>query len=213
MKRRILLNIESFRLKISKAVLSTAALRIIAPFLIGGSLLMLISFLFELLPFFLSGAEIGFPRFTSSEPVRSFEILKLFLCLWVIVLLVYLFKSLIIWLHHTFLKKIKRKSSFEIWNQLTVQSFLSIFVSGILLLLGLTYGNVFRVYSYDTNLLEDTYRSMNKFETTLFYTSIFSLVLYVSYSYLLDQIQPLLTELRTKINNDFHGSEYPPTNI
>jgi hypothetical protein len=199
MKRRTVLKIESFRLKVSKAVLSAAGFRIIDPLLRVSSLLILISFIYEFLPFFLLGVEKGFPRSLSSESIRCSEILQLFIFLWGCVLCTYLFRSFIEWLHRNFLKTFERKSSFEIWRQVTAQSFLTIFVSGIVLLLGLSFGNFFKTYSHDLGFLEEIFRAMNKYETTLFYTSIFSLILYVSYSWILNWIQSILNEFRNKI--------------
>ena len=134
MKRKTLLKIESFRLKVSKALLSETGFRIIDPLLRVSSLLIMISFIFEFLPYFLSEVDKGFPRSLSSESIRYSEIFQLFLFLWVGVLVTYLFRSLIEWLHRNFLKTFERKSSFEIWRQVTAQSFLTIFLSGIVLL-------------------------------------------------------------------------------
>lgn len=201
MKRKTLLKIESFRLKVSKVVLSATGFRIIDPLLRVSSLFIMISFIFELLPYFLSGVEKGFPRSLSSELIRYSEIFQLFLLLWIGVLVTYLFRSLIEWLHRNFLKTFERKSSFEIWRQVTAQSFLTIFVSGIFLVIGLSFGNFFKFYSHDTGFVEDFFRKMNKYETTLFYTSIFSLILYVSYSYLLNGIQTFLNEIKNKIES------------
>ena len=199
MRRRTLLKIESFGLKVSKAILSTTGYRIIAPLLRVTSLLILMSFIYKFLPFFLFGSEEGFPRSLSSESIKGSEILQLFTFLWVGVLVTYLFRSLIEWLHCNFLKTFERKSSFEIWRQVTAQSFLTIFVSGIVLLLGLSFGNFFKAYSNDISFLEEIFTTMNKYETTLFYTSIFSLILYVSYSYLLNGIQTFLNDFKNKI--------------
>ncbi len=201
MKRKTLLKIESFRLKVSKALLSETGFRIIDPLLRVSSLLIMISFIFEFLPYFLSEVDKGFPRSLSSESIRYSEIFQLFLFLWVGVLVTYLFRSLIEWLHRNFLKTFERKSSFEIWRQVTAQSFLTIFVSGIVLLLGLSFGNFFKVYSNDLSFLGEIFTTMNKYETTLFYASIFSLVLYVSYSYLLKGIQTFLNGIKEKIES------------
>jgi|GEM_PF-5020752 len=201
MRRRTLLKIESFGLKVSKAILSTTGYRIIDPLLRVISLLILISFIYKFLPYFLSEVEKGFSRSLSSESIRYSEIFQLFLFLWVGVLITYLFRSLIEWLHLNFLKTFERKSSFEIWRQVTAQSFLTIFVSGIVLLLGLSFGNFFKVYSHDLGFLEEIFTTMNKYETTLFYTSIFSLILYVSYSHLLNGIQTFLNGIKNKIES------------
>lgn len=201
MRKRTLLKIESFGLKVSKAVLSATGFRIIDPLLRVISLLILISFIYKFLPYFLSGVEKGFPRSLSSESIRSSEIFQLFIILWGGVLVTYLFRSFIEWLHRDLLKTFVQKSSFEIWRQVTAQSFLTIFVSGIVLLLGLSFGNFFKVYSHDLGFLEEIFTTMNKYETTLFYTSIFSLILYVSYSYLLNGIQTFLNGIKEKIES------------
>lgn len=199
MRRRTLLKIESFGLKVSKAILSTTGYRIIAPLLRVISLLILMVFIYKFLPFFLFGAEEGFPRSLSSESIKGSEILQLFTFLWGGVLVTYLFRSLIEWLHRNFLKTFERKSSFEIWRQVTAQSFLTIFVSGVVLLLGLSLGNFFKAYSNDLGFLKDLFGKMSKYETTLLYASIFSLILYVSYSYLLNGIQTFLNDFKNKI--------------
>jgi hypothetical protein len=107
------------------------------------------------------------------------NIAYLFIFLWIFQICIFCIKSFVLYFMQTIFKTWKWKGFLFIWEQTTTMMFLTISIIGYLFLFGWSFGNVSVIFQNSGTFLNHINLFMNEHETFIFYTSNFSLILFI----------------------------------